>query len=742
MSIFIVELARLARRPLAALSIPVLLAACVQGGAPVAAPQVASAPVAVPRYPVAAARPVTHAYHGVSVTDDFEWLEDAADPAVKGWVAQENAASARYFDALAVRPELHERLTALLSSTSNSYYGLVERGGVIFAMKNAPPKQQPMLVTLASVDDPGSEKVVFDPNEAAANGSLEIDFFVPSLDGRRVALSVSENGSEDGTLRILDVATGHELPDRVPRVAYPTGGGSVAWSTGGEGLYYTQYPVPGSRPAADEHFYQQVYYHRLGTPATQDRAEVGAEFPRIAETALQGSRDGKVIVALVANGDGGDFSLWLKTPDAHGAGPWRRIAADADGVKAVQIGDDDALYLLSRADTPRGRILRLPVGKATATVDWKRVPTSVPQSDGNIEHFAVAGPNIAVSELLGGPSRLSIVNIRTHKRSPVALPPISAVEDIAVVGHNDIVAELGSYLVPPNWSHVFVGRNGVRRTALVVTSEANFNDTEVVREFATSKDGTKIPLNIIRRKGTRLDGRNPTILYGYGGYGLSQTPGFTASRRVWLDRGGVYVVANIRGGAEFGETWHTGGNLTHKQNVFDDFIASAEYLIQHGYTNPQKLGILGGSNGGLLMGAVMTQRPELFRAVGSAVGIYDMLRVELDPNGAFNVTEFGSVKDEDQFRALYAYSPLHHVRNGVDYPAVLMETGDNDGRVNPAHSRKMIARLQQADPNGRPLLLRTTAAAGHGIGSALSVRIDQGADLYAFFVNELIGATP
>jgi prolyl oligopeptidase len=282
----------------------------------------------------------------------------------------------------------------------------------------------------------------------------------------------------------------------------------------------------------------------------------------------------------------------------------------------------------------------------------------------------------------------------------------------------------------------------VRRTALVVTSEANFNDTEVVREFATSKDGTKIPLNIIRRKGTRLDGRNPTILYGYGGYGLSQTPGFTASRRVWLDRGGVYVVANIRGGAEFGETWHTGGNLTHKQNVFDDFIASAEYLIQHGYTNPQKLGILGGSNGGLLMGAVMTQRPELFRAVGSAVGIYDMLRVELDPNGAFNVTEFGSVKDEDQFRALYAYSPLHHVRNGVDYPAVLMETGDNDGRVNPAHSRKMIARLQQADPNGRPLLLRTTAAAGHGIGSALSVRIDQGADLYAFFVNELIGATP
>jgi prolyl oligopeptidase len=703
-------------------------------------PQAASAAAPVPRYPVATPRPVTHEYHGVSVTDGFEWLENADDPATKTWVAQENAASARYFDSVAARPELHERLASLLSSTSNSYYGLVERGGVIFAMKNAPPKQQPLLVALTSVDDLGSEKVVFDPNEAAANGSLEIDFFMPSPDGRRVALSVSENGSEDGTLRVLDVATGAELPDRIARVTFPTGGGSVAWSAGGAGLYYTQYPAPGSRPSADEHFYQQVYYHRLGAPAGQDSTQVGSEFPRIAETALQSSRDGKVIVALVANGDGGDFSLWLKTPDAQGAGPWRRIAADADGIKAVQIGDDDALYLLSRANAPRGRILRLPVSKGTTTVDWKRVATVVPQSDGNIEHYAVSGPNVAVSDLLGGPSRLSIVNVHTHRRSPVALPPVSSVDDLAEIGRHDIVAQLGSYLVPPNWSHVTAGRNGVRRTAMVVTSEANYNDTEVVREFATSKDGTQIPLNIIRRKGTRLDGRNPTILYGYGGYGVSETPNFSSSRRVWLDRGGVFVVANIRGGAEYGEAWHTAGNLTHKQNVFDDFIAAAEYLIQHGYTNPEKLAILGGSNGGLLMGAVMTQRPELFRAVGSEVGIYDMLRVELDPNGAFNVTEYGSVEDEAQFRALYAYSPLHRVRDGVDYPAVFMQTGDNDGRVNPAHSRKMIARLQQADPNGKPILLRTTAAAGHGIGSALSVRIDQTTDLFAFFVNELIGS--
>jgi prolyl oligopeptidase len=217
------------------------------------------------------------------------------------------------------------------------------------------------------------------------------------------------------------------------------------------------------------------------------------------------------------------------------------------------------------------------------------------------------------------------------------------------------------------------------------------------------------------------------------------TPGFSAARRVWLDRGGVYVVANLRGGGEYGEAWHLAGNLTKKQNVFDDFIASAEYLVKAGYTEPKRLGIQGGSNGGLLMGATLTQRPELFRAVVSSVGIYDMLRVELDPNGAFNVTEFGTVKDKAQFDALYGYSPYHRVRDGVDYPAVLMLTGDNDGRVNPAHSRKMIARLQQADPSGMPILLRTSASSGHGIGTALSERIEETTDEYGFFVNELTG---
>jgi prolyl oligopeptidase len=265
-----------------------------------------------------------------------------------------------------------------------------------------------------------------------------------------------------------------------------------------------------------------------------------------------------------------------------------------------------------------------------------------------------------------------------------------------------------------------------------------------VRSFAISNDGTRVPLNIIRRKGAKLDGTNPVLLNGYGGYGISQKPFFAGSQtRVWLDQGGVSAIANLRGGGEYGEEWHKQGNLTRKQNVFDDFIACAQYLVDQKYSSPARLAIIGGSNGGLLMGAAFTQRPDLFRAVVSFVGIYDMLRVELDPNGAFNVTEFGTVKDPEQLKALYAYSPYHHVKEETPYPAILFLTGENDHRVNPMESRKMTARLQAASSSDHPILLRTTASAGHGIGTALDERIEQGADLFSFLFDQLgINYTP
>ena len=317
----------------------------------------------------------------------------------------------------------------------------------------------------------------------------------------------------------------------------------------------------------------------------------------------------------------------------------------------------------------------------------------------------------------------------------VPLPPVAGVAEAEPAGGDALLLRVQTFLTPPAWQRYDPAAKKLAPTTLRETSAADFSDAEVVREFATSKDGTKVPLNIIRRKGTKLDGNNPVLLYGYGGYGINLSPVYTADMRPYLDRGVVFVIANLRGGGEYGEAWHRAGMLTRKQNVFDDFAAAAQWLIDQRYTTPARLAIEGGSNGGLLMGAALTQHKELYRAVVSHVGIYDMLRVELQPNGSFNVTEFGTVKEQDQFRALYAYSPYHHVEDGAQYPAVLFLTGANDPRVDPSHSRKMTARLQ-ASGTKQPVLLRTTSAAGHGIGTALSEQIAQKADVMAFLLDQ------
>jgi len=314
---------------------------------------------------------------------------------------------------------------------------------------------------------------------------------------------------------------------------------------------------------------------------------------------------------------------------------------------------------------------------------------------------------------------------------------VSSVGGLQTWKGNEVLFGNASYVNPFAWFTTSPAEKEPRRTALYLTAPVNFDDIEVVREFATSKDGTKVPLNILRKKGLKLDGKNPTLLYAYGGYGINLTPSFDSTRRIWFDAGGVAAIANLRGGGEYGEGWHKAGNLTRKQTVFDDFIASAEHLIKRGYTSPPKLAVEGRSIGGLLMGAFLTQRPDLARAVLSHVGIYDMLRVELDPKGQFNITEFGSVKDPDQFKALFGYSPYHRVREGEKYPAVLLTTGENDGRVNPAQSRKMAARLQAASGSDAPILFRSTASAGHGIGTALKERIAEQSDVLAFLFDQL-----
>ncbi|HZM04646.1 MAG TPA: prolyl oligopeptidase family serine peptidase, partial [Candidatus Saccharimonadales bacterium] len=577
--------------------------------------------------------------------------------------------------------------------------------------------------------DPSSERTIVDPNKIDPKGATTIDFVVPSLDGRRVAVSMSENGSEDGTIYFYDVTTGVPLADRIPRVQYPTAGGSVAWNADGTGVYYTRYPHAGERPANDLNFYQQVYFHRLGSAVDQDHYELGKDFPRIAEIELETKKDGRYVLASVANGDGGDFAHYLRGPD----GLWKQITKFSDQIKEAKFGEDNSLYLVSRDHAPHGKILRLLLPGAELAL----AVTVAPAGEPVIKDICAVTNGFYVNDMVGGPSQIRYFSVVGGPSLVVPLKAISAVPQMLEGQDNRLLFRNTTFIDPPIWMIFDPATGQSRPTALAETSPADFSNVEVTREFAPAKDGTRIPLNIIRNKDIKLDGSNPTLLYGYGGYGVSLSPVFKVSRSIWLEHGGVYVVANLRGGGEFGEEWHKDGNLTHKQNVFDDFAACAQYLIDTRYTSPAKLAVEGASNGGLLMGAFLTQHPGLVRAVVSHVGIYDSLRSELTPNGAFNVTEFGTVKDPADFRALYAYSPYHHVVDGVRYPGVLLMTGDHDGRVDPFHSRKMAARLQAADPNGYPILLRTTAAAGHGMGTSLAERIAEEADAWAFLFDQL-----
>ena len=621
------------------------------------------------------------------------------------------------------------RLKTLYGESSPDYLSLEYRKGVFFALKSQPPKNQAFLLSLDRLEDPTSERVIVDPNMLDPSASTSIDFYVPSLDGRLVAVCLSKGGSEDGTVYLYEVGTGRELEDKIPRVNYPTAGGSVAWNADASGFYYTRYPKTGERPDRDLHFFQQVYFHRIGADISDDRYVIGKEFPRIAEIRLQTTDDGRYMLATVANGDGGEFAHYLMNRD----GVWTKLTEFSDKATRAVLGTDGCLYLLSRRGSPRGRILRVPlsnpeIGSAKPIVE---------HGSGSIEDFVPTKSRLYVTEVDGGPSSLLVYDLDGRPLGAVPIEEVSDVGQVVKTEGDMILYRSESFITPPAW-HVYDPSEGKAvRTRLSVVSPADFSDCEVLREFARSKDGTIIPLSIILLRGTKLDGKNPVLMTGYGGYGISVKPYFRERRRVWLEKGGVIAVASIRGGGEYGEEWHAAGKLTRKQNVFDDFIACAEHLIRGGYTTRERLAIEGGSNGGTLMAAAFTQRPELFRAVVSHVGIYDMLRVELDPNGAFNITEFGTVKEPDQFRALFAYSPYHRVVDGVSYPAILMPVGENDGRVNPAQSRKMVARLQAASSSGRPVLLRASSSSGHGIGTALEEQIALDADVFTFLFDQM-----
>ena len=667
--------------------------------------------------------PVTDTFHGIEVTEDYRWLEDASSDQAIAWTKAQQDRSGTYFDGIAWREALRARVEELLRSERTAYQRLRPGGRTFFALKVQTPRQRPFLVALTDLDDPATERVVVDPDVIDPSGETTIDFFVPGPDGTKVAVSLSQHGTEDGALHVYDAGTGEAVDEPIPLVNLM--GGSVAWRHDGSGFWYTRCADPAG-------FSQQVWFRAIGD--LRDRLDFAGPFAdeRIAENFLSSSPDGRWVMDRVQKGDGGEWQVYLRDQAADGS--WWQVADIPDKCVQAVLGTD-ALYLLSLRDAPHGTVLRLPLtGGATVAAAEEIVPAGVTV----IEDLAVTGDTVWVVDMDGGPQQVRAFDGHGKPRPRVEIPPMSSVSShyarLSALGPDLIAWSCESFTEPATW---WVAAHGQapRPTALKTTAPADLSGYEVTREFATSKDGTRVPLNVIAAPGTARDGTAPALLTAYGGYGISLGPRFDPELRLWLEQGGVYVVANIRGGGEYGEEWHHAGRLAAKQNCFDDFIACADHLHSSGITSHERLAIMGGSNGGLLMGAVLTQRPDIARAVVAAVPVMDSLRSETTTNGQFNIPEYGTVADPDLFTALLAYSPYHNVVDGTAYPAVLLTAGENDTRVDAWHAKKMTARLQQATSPDRPVLLRLKAT-GHLAGSLDQV-IDETTDWHAFLFDQL-----
>jgi prolyl oligopeptidase len=674
---------------------------------------------------VQAARiPMTNTYHGVDVTEDYRWLEDASSGETIAWTKAQQQRTRAYFDGIPWRGVLRARVEQLLKADRTTYEQLESGGSTFFALKVQTPRQRPFLVALADLDDPATERVIVDPDAIDPSGETAIDFFVPSPDGNQVAVSLSEHGTEDGSLYVYDAHSGKVVDEPIPHVNLM--GGSMAWRHDGSGFWYTRCADPAG-------FRQQVWFRELGD--APDRIDLAGGFAdeQIAENYLSASPDGRWVMDRVQKGDGGEWQVFLRSQGVDGS--WWQVAGIPDKCVHAVLGTD-ALYLLSRRDAPHGKVLRLPVTDGATVADAHEI---VPASDVVIEDLAVTRDTVWVVDMDGGPQQVRTFDPKGRPLSPVEIPPMSSVSSflrsfLSTLGQDRIAWSCESFTKPATW-WVAADGEAPRPTALRTTTPVDLSGYEVTREFATSRDGTRVPLTVITAPGTPRDGTAPALLTAYGGYGISLVPGFDPELLLWLEQGGVYVVANIRGGGEFGEEWHHAGRLATKQTCFDDFIACAEHLHSSRITSRERLAIMGTSNGGLLMGAVLTQRPDVAGAVIAAVPLMDSLRSETTTNGRFNTSEYGTVEDPELFTVLLAYSPYHNVADGTAYPAVLLTAGENDTRVDAWHAKKMTARLQEATSSDRPVLLRLEST-GHLAGS-LDQSIDETTDRHAFLFDQL-----
>ena len=676
-------------------------------------------------YPTAKKVDQVDDYHGTKVADPYRWLEDTDSADTKAWVEAQNKLAFAYLNDIPAREHIKQRLTKLWNY--ERYGTPFKEGGRYFYSKNNGLQNQSVLYTADSLT--GEPRLLLDPNTLSADGTVALSGLSISEDGKLMAYGLSAAGSDWQEWKVRDIATGKDLPDTIKWMKFS----GASWTRDGKGFFYSRYAEPKeATKLADTNFYQKLYYHRLGTKQSED--VLIYERPDVKELGFDGSvtEDGRYLIITVWKGTELNNRVYYKDLSSNDA-QVVKLLDDFDASYRFVGNDGQVFWFQTNLAAPRSKVIAIDT-RSPDRKNWKEV---IPQAAEPLDGVGVVDNKFIASFLKDAQTKIKIYDLDGRFVRDVQLPGIGTASGFGGkrVDKETFYAFTGFTTPTTIYRYDMVsGKSTIFRQPKV---DFNPSDYETKQVFYNSKDGTRVPMFIIHKKGVKLDGNNPTYLYGYGGFNVSMVPNFSVSNVVWMEMGGVYAVANLRGGGEYGEEWHQAGMKLKKQNVFDDFIAAAEWLIKNKYTSSKKLAIGGGSNGGLLVGAAMTQRPELFGAALPAVGVMDMLRFHKFTIGWGWVSDYGSSENPEEFKALYAYSPYHNIKPGTCYPPTMVTTADHDDRVVPGHSFKFAAAMQAAQGCANPILIRIETKAGHGAGKPISKVIEEIADRWGFLVRAL-----
>ena len=681
-------------------------------------------------------------YHGMAIADPYRALEDPDTEATKAWVESQNQLTFCYLNEISAREKIKQRLTKLWDY--EKYGTPFKEGESYFYFKNDGLQNQSVLYTLPNLD--AEPRIVLDPNQLSEDGTIALSGISISENGQLLAYGLSSSGSDWQAWKVRNIATGEDLQDHLQWIKFS----GASWTHDHQGFFYSRYDEPNEKTKlesenavlgfpqeeqfskTDVNYYQKLYYHQIGTPQSADILIYHR--PDQKEWGFSGNvtEDGKYLIISIWLGTDSRNLVFYKDLTNHNSEVIELVNQFSANYSFID-NDDHIFYFRTDFNSPKGRVIAIDTKNPTPE-NWQEI---IPQAVETLESVSVLNNQFVADYLQDAHSQIKIFDLKGNFIREVELPGIGSAGGFGGKRHDtETFYSFTSFTTPGTiYRHdMKTGKSEIFRQPKV---DFNADEYETKQVFYASKDGTKVPMFITHKKGIKLNGNNPTYLYGYGGFNISLTPSFSVSLLIWLEMGGVYAVPNLRGGGEYGEEWHQAGMKLQKQNVFDDFIAAAEWLIAHNYTQPAKLAIGGGSNGGLLVGTCMTQRPNLFGAALPAVGVMDMLRFHKFTIGWAWVAEYGSSENPEEFATLYAYSPLHNLKSGTAYPATLITTADHDDRVVPAHSFKFAAALQAAHSGNAPVLIRIETKAGHGAGKPTAKIIEEAADKWGFLVQVL-----